>query len=196
MPASPLQQLQQRLSFSPRARPADASVLIALTDEAEPRILLTRRSMRLNSHAGEVSLPGGKRDAADTSNIVVALREAQEETGLSPFSVRLLGELPSQRARSGLWVKPIVGVVPANSPLVAQPDEIDRIFFVKLSDLLQRQPQPYAVKLSGRVFHVPSFQLENEVVWGLTGRILVSMIAHGLDRRIEWPLFLRPNRVW
>jgi 8-oxo-dGTP pyrophosphatase MutT (NUDIX family) len=51
-----------------------------------------------------VSFPGGKRDPSDTSNIVVALREAQEETALNPFDVKLLGDLPIQRARSGLSV--------------------------------------------------------------------------------------------
>lgn len=185
-----LPRLEQQLSFAPRPRCADASVLLALTDEAQPRVLLTRRSMRLNSHAGEVSLPGGKRDPADTSNIVVALREAHEETGLDPFAVRLLGELPSQRAKSGLWVKPIIGVIPPDYPLVAQPSEIDRIFYVQLAELLARPPQAHMIELNGRRLAVPSFQIDNEVIWGLTGRILVSMIERGLGHRIDWPLFM------
>jgi 8-oxo-dGTP pyrophosphatase MutT (NUDIX family) len=189
-----LHRLEQALSFAPRPRPADASVLLALTDELEPKILLTRRSIRLNSHAGEVSFPGGKRDLADTSNIVVALREAQEETGLDPFSVRLIGELPSQRARNGLSVKPIVGIIPPNPLLIAQPDEIDRLFFVKLSELMYRRPEPYRVKFNGRELQVPSFQVENEVVWGLTGRILVAMFERGLGHRIDWPLLMRQRR--
>ena len=185
-----LPRLESHLSFAPRPRCAEASVLLALTDELHPRVLLTRRSMQLSSHAGEVSLPGGKRDPADTSNIVVALREAQEETGLDPFAVRLLGELPSQRARSGIWVKPIIGVIPPDCQLVAQPDEIDRIFYVRLSELMARPPQAYLIDLHGRRFAVPSFQIDNEVIWGLTGRILVSMIERGLGHRIDWPLFM------
>ena len=105
--------LQQRLRFSKRIQQADAAVLIAITQESQPKVLLTRRSMQLSQHAGEVSFPGGKRDPSDTSNIVVALREAQEETALNPFDVKLLGDLPIQRARSGLSVKPIVGLIPA-----------------------------------------------------------------------------------
>jgi len=189
-----LHRLEQGLSFAPRPRPADASVLLALTDEADPKILLTRRSTRLKSHAGEVSFPGGKRDASDTSNIVVALREAQEETGLDPFSVRLLGELPSQRARSGIRVKPIVGIIPPAPILIAQPDEIDRLFFVRLSELMYRRPEPYSVTFNGRELQVPSFQVENEVVWGLTGRILVAMFERGLGHRIDWPLLMRQRR--
>jgi 8-oxo-dGTP pyrophosphatase MutT (NUDIX family) len=185
-----LECLEQRLSFAPNPTRAEASVLLALTNEAEPRLLLTRRSTRLNSHAGEVSFPGGKRDPADTSNIVVALREAQEETGLDPFAVRLLGELPSQRARNGMRVKPIIGVIPPDISLIAQPDEIDRIFFVRLSEFLRHPPRPHSVRYNQRDLHVPSFQVEDEVVWGLTGRILVAMIERGLDQRIDWPLFL------
>lgn len=191
-----LARLEQGLSFSPHTTRADASVLLALTDEPDPKILLTRRSTRMNSHAGEVAFPGGKRDPADTSNIVVALREAFEETGLDPFSVRLLGELPSQRARSGLRVKPIIGIIPPNPVLVAQPDEIDRIFFVRLSEFLHYPPQPHPVRINQRELHVPSFQVENEVVWGLTGRILVAMIERGLGQRIDWPLLcMRPKRT-
>ena len=91
-------------------------------------MLLTRRSAYLNSHVGEVSFPGGKRDATDTSNIVIALREAQEETGLNPFEVELIGDLPMHRARNGMLVKPVVGLIPAGLELNPQPSEIDRIF--------------------------------------------------------------------
>ena len=143
--ASLIQLLEQRLRFSKRIQQADAAVLIAITQETQPRVLLTRRSIHLSQHAGEVSFPGGKRDPSDTSNIVVALREAQEETALNPFDVKLLGDLPIQRARSGLSVKPIVGLIPAEVNLIAQPSEIDRIFFVPLKQLIDAPP--YLMKL-------------------------------------------------
>ena len=116
-----IEQLQQNLSFQPRTQSADAAVLIAITQEPIPRILLTRRAAQMRHHAGEVSFPGGRRERADISNIVVALREAQEETALNPFDVQLLGELPMQQARSGLRVKPIVGVIPPEVNLIAEP---------------------------------------------------------------------------
>lgn len=191
---SVLLRLEQGLSFAKAPRVADASVLIALTDEAEPRVLLTRRAKTLKSHAGEVSFPGGKRDPADTSNIAVALREAQEETGLDPFAVRLLGELPSQRSRSGLWVKPIIGVIPANTDLIAQPDEIDRLFYVRVSEFLYRRPTPYAVTFNGQRLYVPSYHVEDEVVWGLTARMLIDMFRRGLGHRLDWPLLMKNPR--
>ncbi len=98
--------------FPPAYKKLQAVVLIAITNENNPKVLLTRRSIHMNNHAGKFLFPGGKRDPSDTSNIVVALREAQEETALNPFDVQLLGDLPMQRARSGLSVKPIVGLIP------------------------------------------------------------------------------------
>ena len=100
------QLLQQRLKFEEQAKEAQAAVLIAITEETDPKVLLTRRSIMLNNHAGEVSFPGGKRDPEDTTDIVVALREAQEETALDPFDVRLIGDLPMQKAKNGMTVKP------------------------------------------------------------------------------------------
>ena len=185
-----IDQLRQGIGFAPSPRRADAAVLLAITQEEQPRVLLTRRASHMRHHAGEVSFPGGRREAGDTSNIVVALREAFEETGLNPFQVELLGELPSQRAKSGLWVKPIIGLIPPDVILVPQPDEIERIFYVELMHIIKAQPLPYPVQLNQQQYYMPSFQLDNEIIWGLTARILVSLFRRGLRHSIEWPLLM------
>ncbi len=190
--ASLIQLLEQRLRFSKRIQQADAAVLIAITQELQPRVLLTRRSMQLSQHAGEVSFPGGKRDPSDTSNIVVALREAQEETALNPFDVKLLGDLPIQRARSGLSVKPIVGLIPAHVDLIPQPSEIDRIFFADLKALIEAPPLPYEVRLARQSIYFPSMQVESEIVWGLTARMLISLFQYGLGYQKNWPFLVNP----
>ncbi len=182
--------LQQRLRFSKRIQPAHAAVLIAITEESHPKVLLTRRSLYLTNHAGEVSFPGGKRDPQDTSNIVVALREAYEETALNPFDVQLIGDLPMQKARNGMLVKPIVGLIPPEVELVAQPSEIDRIFFASLQHLIEAQPTPYEVRFARQSLYFPSMRVENEVVWGLTARMLISLFQYGLDYQKEWPFLL------
>ena len=187
-----IQLLEQRLRFSKRFQQADAAVLIAITQEVHPRVLLTRRSMQLSQHAGEVSFPGGKRDPSDTSNIVVALREAQEETALNPFDVKLLGDLPALRARSGLSVKPIVGLIPAQVELIAQPTEIDRIFFAPLQHLIDSPPLPYEVRLARQSLYFPSMQVESEIVWGLTARMLISLFQYGLGHQKHWPFLVNP----
>ena len=182
--------LQQSLRFSRRTQPAQAAVLIAITNESSPKVLLTRRSAYLNNHAGEVSFPGGKRDPNDTSNIVVALREAQEETGLNPFDVELIGDLPMQKARNGMLVKPVVGLIPPNLALVPQPSEIDRIFYVSLRKMLEAKPIPYEVRYQHQSLYFPSFRLENEIIWGLTARMMVSLFQYGLNYQKEWPFLL------
>lgn len=185
-----IQSLQQRLRFSTRIKPAHAAVLIAITDELDPKVLLTRRSIYLSNHAGEVSFPGGKRDPQDTSNIVVALREAYEETALNPFDVQLMGDLPMQKARNGMLVKPVVGLIPAEVNLIAQPSEIDRIFFASLSSLMKAPPIPYEVRYAHQSLYFPSMRVENEIVWGLTARMLISLFQYGLNYQKEWPFLL------
>ena len=182
--------LQQQLRFSSKIKSADAAVLIAITNEADPKVLLTRRSVYLSNHAGEVSFPGGKRDPQDTSNIVVALREAYEETALNPFDVQLLGDLPMQKARNGMLVKPVVGLIPPEVELVAQPTEIDRIFFASLKQLMEVPAVPYEVRFAHQSLYFPSMRVENEIVWGLTARMLVSLFQYGLNYQKEWPFLL------
>lgn len=182
--------LQQQLRFSRKIKSADAAVLIAITNEANPKVLLTRRSAYLSNHAGEVSFPGGKRDPQDTSNIVVALREAYEETALNPFDVQLLGDLPMQKARNGMLVKPVVGLIPPEVVLVAQPTEIDRIFFASLKQLMEVPAVPYEVRFAHQSLYFPSMRVENEIVWGLTARMLVALFQYGLDYHKEWPFLV------
>lgn len=193
--ASLTQQLQQRLQFEKKAKDAQAAVLIAITDETDPKVLLTRRSLMLNHHAGEVSFPGGKRDPSDGSNIVVALREAQEETALNPIDVQLIGDLPMQQAKNGMTVKPIVGLIAPDVQLIAQPTEIDRIFFASLQSLMEAPAIPYQVQYAEQTLYFPSMQVENEVVWGLTARMLVSLFDYGLDYHKDWPFLLPSNAL-
>ena len=134
--ASLIQLLQQRLRFSKRIQRADAAVLIAITQEQQPKVLLTRRSLHLSQHAGEVSFPGGKRDPSDTSNIVVALREAQEEIGLQAGHVEVLGSLHTYTTGSSFIVTPVVALVDPACQLSANPHEVADVFEVPLAFLL------------------------------------------------------------
>ncbi|MDO4442242.1 MAG: CoA pyrophosphatase, partial [Moraxella sp.] len=106
-----------------------ACVLIVITDEPNPRLLLTRRSNRLSSHAGEVSLVGGKRDESDKSSSDVALREVCEEVGLVGADAQILGYLPMQISKKGLLVRPVVACIApcVVDKLSPSEDEIDRL---------------------------------------------------------------------
>ena len=148
---------------------ADASVLVAITNEPRPKLLLTRRAVHLSSHAGEVSYAGGKHDKGDGNNVFTALREALEETALPPNKVQLLGQLPIQTSKSGMSVRPIVA-------LITQPT-VEYAIKYNMQDALQEQMVTLLT---------PSWQIDGETVWGLTGKVLASLLETGFDRQLEW----------
>ncbi|MGP4970141.1 NUDIX hydrolase [Psychrobacter aquimaris] len=169
---------------------ADASVLVAITHERHPKLLLTRRAAHMNSHAGEVSCAGGKHDAGDGNNVVTALREACEETALPPNKVQLIGQLPIQTSKSGMSVRPIVALIAPDLLLVPELGEISRIFWVDFETLLTQPTVEYAVEYAMQdqtaTILTPSWQVEGETVWGLTGRVIASLLETGFDRQLEW----------
>ena len=169
---------------------ADASVLVAITNEPRPRMLLTRRAGHLNSHAGQVSFAGGKHEPSGGNNIVTALREACEETALPPSQVQIVGQLPTQTSKAGLSVRPIVALVDPDVVYVPELGEIERIFWADFATLIT-QPTvdylfPYSQNGQKAMVATPSWIIDNETVWGLTGRIIASLLGIGFDRDIEW----------
>ena len=169
---------------------ADASVLVAITHETKPKLLLTRRAGHLNSHAGQVSFAGGKYEPSDGNNIVTALREACEETALPPSQVQIVGQLPIQTSKAGLSVRPIVALVEPSVIYVPELGEIERIFWADFETLIT-QPTvdylfPYNQGKQSSMVATPSWLIDNETVWGLTGKIIASLLKIGFDRQVEW----------
>ncbi|PNK60293.1 NUDIX hydrolase [Psychrobacter sp. FDAARGOS_221] len=181
------QRLLQQMLNSPKA---DASVLVLITNEPKPKMLLTRRAAHLNSHAGEVSFAGGKHEAEDGNNVVTALREACEETALPPKKAQIVGQLPTEVSKKGLIVRPIVALVEPPITYVPELGEISRIFWADFEQLIT-QPivdhiLPYKLGDQTIMIRTPSWQVDGEVVWGLTGRILSSLLDIGFDRKVPW----------
>jgi 8-oxo-dGTP pyrophosphatase MutT (NUDIX family) len=165
----------------------DAAVLMALTREDVPRLILTRRDQHMNSHAGEVAFPGGKCDSSDASIIATALREAHEEIALEPSRVQVIGELGVFTSRIGMKVRPIIGLLDEMPMLQANPDEIESIFTVPLDVFLNQKPTyDHKVKYMGINIPVPSFNHEGYVIWGLTGYMIVEFMRQVYDADIEW----------
>eukprot|EP00882_Tetradesmus_deserticola_P022368 GHRQ01024270.1.p1 GENE.GHRQ01024270.1~~GHRQ01024270.1.p1 ORF type:complete len:245 (+),score=61.68 GHRQ01024270.1:655-1389(+) len=118
-----------------------AAVLVPLFQDEDGvvKVWLTLRAMHLNSHKGEVCLPGGKRDPTDPDNAFTAKREAHEEMGLPPSSVQVLCQLPPMLSKHLHSVTPVVAQVPADFQPQPNADEVDAVFAMPLSAFLEAQ---------------------------------------------------------
>lgn len=176
----------QPTTFEPTAL-GEASVLVAVTDNPRaPAIILTRRALTMNSHAGEVAFPGGKKDVADADLLVTALRESEEEIGLPRALVQVVGQMSPLRSRAGLKVTPWVGIVPHDVQLTPNPHELDAIFHVPIAYLLATPPQhEHRVRWMERDFVMPSWHYEGQIIWGLTAYIIADLLNVVYDAGLE-----------
>ena len=171
----------------------EAAVLVALTDEARPRVLLGRRAAHLPLHPGEIAFPGGKREPQDTTPWATAQREAVEEVGVDPTVVHPLGELPPLITRTGFKVHPCVGRIPCELEFVVDPGEFDGVF----QQSLETFADPALFRLESmsdgvRERMVPHYRVGEDNVWGVTAAVLAMLcnVAYdaGLDLKRDWKL--------
>ena len=132
-PWTPEFKIEARMSDRPLT---PASVLVGVVAHARPSILLTQRTADLSSHAGQVAFPGGKADATDADVVATALREAQEEVGLHPRHLQVLGTLPHYTTGSGFVITPVVAIISPAYESVANAAEVAAIFEVPLDFLM------------------------------------------------------------
>ena len=171
-----------------------AAVLLAITDDKDnPEVILTRRSLRMPTHKGQVAFPGGKAEDDDADLVATALREAYEEVALKPQSVIVVGQMGQVLSRQGFLVTPIVGVVPAAvvNQLIPNLDELDRIFTVPLSFFIDTKPVMDALPIIAGVKQVPSFYYNEYRIWGMTAFILAEFVNLVYDACID--LYSQPN---
>jgi 8-oxo-dGTP pyrophosphatase MutT (NUDIX family) len=151
-----------------------AAVLIPMVwHESGPTVLLTRRNLQLPTHAGQVSLPGGKQDRDDADAVATALRETWEEVGLEPQRVRVLGQLARYVTITGFHVSPVVGLIQPPVEWRPNPREVDGVFEVPLELVLD--PAAYLAETyerDGRRGQVWVLDYRPERVWGATAAML------------------------
>lgn len=168
-----------------------AGVLVGLTDEAEPRVLLGRRAAHLSLHPGEIAFPGGKRELEDASPWHTAAREAMEETGLVPEVSAALGRLEPLLTRTGFEVYPCVAVIPSDPQLVVDPGEFDSVFFCSLATFADKACYRLEKMSDGRQQRqVPHYQVGGDTIWGVTAAVLALLVNvaydAGLDLQRDW----------
>jgi len=154
-----------------------ASVLIPLISHPQGlTVLFTQRTTHLRSHSGQVSFPGGRAEPGDASAEFTALRETEEEIGLSPSAVEVLGRLPDYRTRTGYRVTPVVGLLTPPVAFRPDPNEVAEIFEVPLDFLLdERNRQRRTREFQGQQVGYYVFEYGEKVIWGATAGMLVNL---------------------
>jgi len=157
-----------------------AAVLIPVVEREEGlTVLLTQRAAHLNDHAGQVSFPGGRCESQEESVVNTALRETEEEIGLAPTCVEVLGCLPEYRTGTGFSVSPVVGLVLA--PFELHPDsfEVAEVFETPLAFLLDpANRQRHSMEIGGVRRHYFAMPYQGYFIWGATAGMLVSLSRH------------------
>ncbi|GAA3637251.1 NUDIX hydrolase [Microlunatus ginsengisoli] len=172
----------ERLAASVALRPgvgARAAAVLMLIGEGPrgPEILFVERAASLRTHAGQIAFPGGAADPGDADLAVTALREAQEETGVDPTGIRILGSLPPAHVEvSGFDVTAVVGWWQNRSPVgPADPREVASVVVVPVADLLDPAKRVRVTHPSGYVG--PAFQVGGHLIWGLTAHLLDGLLG-------------------
>ena len=161
-----------------------SAVLVPLFErDGEARLVLTKRPESMPNHPGQIAFPGGKFDPAlDTTPLDAALREAQEEIGLDPASVEVVGALhPLGTVLGQFSIEPFVGVVDGVPDLTPHEWEVASVFDVAIFELLSDEvfrEEWWTWDESGYERSMQFYELVGETVWGATARILTGFLAH------------------
>jgi 8-oxo-dGTP pyrophosphatase MutT (NUDIX family) len=165
----------------------NAAVLAVLfEEEGEANLVFTRRSSSLRAHRGEVSFPGGRLDRGEGASSA-ALREAHEEVALNPAEVTLAGWIhPVLTLVSDSLIMPVLATVASRPNLMASPHEVERIFDVPLRDLADPEvfheerwsiPGREIPESPDNSFAVWFFEVEGEMIWGATARMIHELLS-------------------
>lgn len=155
----------------------DAAVLVPVVDDPDgAKVILTQRTATLRKHSGQVAFPGGGIDEGDLSPEVAALREAEEEIGLDPSLVETVGRLPQYLSGTGFRIVPVLSVVKRGFVIKPNPDEVDAVFEVPLSFLMNPDNHQRDSRIwQGIVRHFYVMPYGERHIWGITAGIIRTL---------------------
>lgn len=171
---------------------ADASVLVPLVEHGDGslHVLLTQRTAHLKAHAGQISFPGGRAEPSDADAVFTALREAQEEVGLEPAQVEVIGSLPAYTTITAFRVTPVVGLLRAPYELRLDAFEVAEAFEVPLAWLMTpAHHRRHRIELDGASRHFLSMpwtasgSRREYFIWGATAAMLRRLALAYHQRR-------------
>ncbi|MEX1142028.1 MAG: CoA pyrophosphatase [Thermoleophilaceae bacterium] len=156
----------------------DAAVLAPLfVRDGELVTVFTVRRADMRRHAGEISFPGGRQDEPDEDLRMTALREADEEVGLAPADVELVGALPPVGTfATGYRIHPFVGLIEPGRTWVPQETEVAQVLELSLPDLVRGHELKRLVR-RGVPIRTPTYTVDGHLVWGATARIVQQLLA-------------------
>ena len=174
------QETLRRVAHVPRSSLRKASVLIGFVERGSGlNIIFTKRAKHLKHHPGQISFPGGKHETSDTSLADTALRETYEEIGIPVNEITIFGQMPELITISHFTVTPFLAFVSPNYQTNIDINEVDEVFEVPVSIVLDRQ------HLHSERFHVQNhshrifgLSYEKHFIWGMTAQIIHAMQKH------------------
>jgi 8-oxo-dGTP pyrophosphatase MutT (NUDIX family) len=154
-----------------------AAVLLPLVDAGDPEMVFTRRTEDLPRHPGEISFPGGMQEEADAGVRETALRETEEELGIPPADVEVLGALaPVHTVVSGILIVPIVGMLEARPSFRPDEGEIAEVLEYPLSRLIEAEAT-VEWPIGDHVYRGFAYEMDGNTIWGATAHILHAFLA-------------------
>lgn len=168
---------ETRARLTATLTPAGILIPVMQHDPATLSLLLTQRSADLRQHAGQVSFPGGRMEACDSDIAATALRETQEEVGIAPAQVDIIGFLHPMPTVTGFAVTPVIGLIHRGVQPAIDATEVESAFEVPLAFLLDRGNRRLVEReLHGSRVRMAEYHFEGRRIWGATAFIIDSFI--------------------